>query len=468
PTHYNHYHAAVPAAVPLPSAPAELPRSDEWDELFTRFSSVMGLPGAEHVRHRLQVEFGLIIDRTDFAAENGLSPEDVHRLRQALDTRGTSVPHLKGALLRLMSEVYEVNITLASAASGFHDNYGFAPGYPRTVSLGHPDTQVTSGPASPHPQSTPIRTGQSATPHPTPQPPPPTSTTEAPLPEPPDHVVNWRPGKDGPATLREYLKTLKEKGELPDRVSLIPDKQGKLGPGMAAWVKAWAQGLQGKPAPDGHPYTQRAVAKLSGKLITQVSVGNYWREAAPPLPPPPDHVVTWRPSTDGPATLRAYLKTLEEKGELPDRVSLPKKKNGRLGPGMAAWVKAWAQGLQGKPAPDGHPYTQKEVAKLSGKLINQTSVGNYWREAAPPLPPPPDHVVTWRPSTDGPATLHAYLKKLEEKGELPDRVSLTPDKQGKLGPGMAAWVKAWAQGLQGKPAPNGHPYTLPFDLHLLL
>ncbi|MEO3781676.1 hypothetical protein ABGB16_33905, partial [Micromonospora sp. B11E3] len=42
PTHYNHYHAAVPAAVPLPSAPAELPRSDEWDELFTRFSSVMG------------------------------------------------------------------------------------------------------------------------------------------------------------------------------------------------------------------------------------------------------------------------------------------------------------------------------------------------------------------------------------------------------------------------------------------
>ncbi|MFF5075337.1 hypothetical protein ACFY2R_30185, partial [Micromonospora olivasterospora] len=122
PTHYNHYNAAVPAPVPSQSVPAELPRSDEWDRLFTRFSSVMGLPGAEDVRRSLQAEFDLIIDRTNFAEEHGLSPEDVHRLRQALDTRGTSVPHLKGALLRLMSEVYEVNITLASAASGFRDN----------------------------------------------------------------------------------------------------------------------------------------------------------------------------------------------------------------------------------------------------------------------------------------------------------------------------------------------------------
>ncbi|MFF5075340.1 hypothetical protein ACFY2R_30200, partial [Micromonospora olivasterospora] len=422
PTHYNHYNAAVPAAVPLPSAPAELPRSDEWDQLFTRFSSVMGLPGAEDVRRSLQAQFDLIIDRTDFAEANGLSPEDVHRLRQALDTRGTSVPHLKGALLRLMSEVYEVNITLASAASGFHDNYGFAPGYPRMVALGHPDTQITSGPASPHTQSIPIRTGQSATPHPTPQPPPAASTTKAPLPEPPDHVVTWRPGKDGPQTFRAYLKRLEEKGELPDGVSL-PEKK-KLGRGMAAWVKAWAQGLQGKTAPDGHRYTQDEVAELSGKLITQESVRSYWREAAPSLPPPPDHVVTWRPGTDGPATLREYLKRLGEKGELPDGVSLTPDRQGRLGPGMGAWVKAWAQGC--KPAPDGHRYTQDEVATLSGKLITRQSVGSYWWEAAPSLPPPPDHVVTWRPGKDGPATLRAYLKTLEEKGELPDRVSLTP------------------------------------------
>ncbi|MEO3781526.1 hypothetical protein ABGB16_33070 [Micromonospora sp. B11E3] len=209
-----------------------------------------------------------------------------------------------------------------------------------------------------------------------------------------------------------------------------------------------------------HPYTQRAVAKLSGKLIDKTSVGTYWREAAPPLPPPPDHVVTWRPSKGGPATLREYLKTLEEKGELPDRVSLDTDRKGALGPGMAAWVKAWAQGLQDEPAPDDHPYTLDAVAKLSGKLINQTSVWRYWREAAPPLPPPPDHVVTWRPSKGGPATLREYLKTLKEKGKLPDRVSLNPDRKGALGPGMAAWVKAWAQGLQGEPAPDDHPYTL--------
>ncbi|WP_344751112.1 hypothetical protein, partial [Micromonospora olivasterospora] len=244
-----------------------------------------------------------------------------------------------------------------------------------------------------------------------------------------------------------------EKGELPDGVSLTPDRKGRLGPGMAAWVKAWAQGC--KTAPDGHRYTQKEVATLSGKLIAPESVGRYWLEGAPPLPPPPDHVVTWGPGTDGPATLREYLKTLEEKGELPDRVSLTPDRRGKLGPGMAAWVKAWAQGLQGKPAPDGHPYTEDEVATLSGKLITQESVRSYWREAA--LPPPPDHVVTWRPGKDGPATLREYLKTLEEKGKLPDGVSLPKKK--KLGPGMAAWVKAWAQRLQDKPTPDGHPYT---------
>ncbi|SCL17255.1 hypothetical protein [Micromonospora inyonensis] len=46
---------------------------------------------------------------------------------------------------------------------------------------------------------------------------------------------------------------------------------------------------------------------------------------------------------------------------------------------MAAWVKAWAQGLQDETTPDGHPYTLDAVATLSGNLINQSTVGKYWR-----------------------------------------------------------------------------------------
>ncbi|SCL17541.1 hypothetical protein GA0074694_2044 [Micromonospora inyonensis] len=209
-------------------------------------------------------------------------------------------------------------------------------------------------------------------------------------------MAHWRPGEDGPATLRAYLETL----ELPDGVSLDTDKKGALGLGMAAWVKAWAQGLRGETTPDGHPYTLDAVAALSGNLTTKPTVGNYWREVAPPLPPPPDHVVHWRPGGDGPVTLRAYLETVE----LPDRVSLDPDKKGRLGLGMAAWVKAWAQGLRGETTPYGHPYTQGAVVTLSGNLIIKSTVGRYWREAAP-LPEPPDHVAHWRPGEDGPATL---------------------------------------------------------------
>ncbi|WP_344750860.1 hypothetical protein, partial [Micromonospora olivasterospora] len=295
----------VPAPVPFPPVPAGLLRSGEWDRLFTRFSRAMGLGfatgedertrmrGAGDVRHRLRVEFDPLIDRTDFAERNGLSPADVATLRQALDARGTSALHLKEALLRLMSEVYEVNIILASAGSLFHDNYGSAPSYPRMVALDLSDTPIMPGPASLHAKEfIPASTARSAIPHPSPQPSPPVFTTALSLPEPPPpHVVNWRPRDGGPTTLREYLETL----ELPTGVSLNTDRQGRLTPGMAEWVKAWALGLQNETTPDGHRYTLKAVAELSGNLITKPSVARWWKEAGPSLPPPPPDVVNWRP-----------------------------------------------------------------------------------------------------------------------------------------------------------------------------
>ncbi|WP_344750579.1 hypothetical protein, partial [Micromonospora olivasterospora] len=66
--------------------------------------------------------------------------------------------------------------------------------------------------------------------------------------------------------------------ELPTGVSLNTDRQGGLTPGMAEWVKAWALGMQNETTPDGYPYRQRAVAELSGNLITKQSVGRWWKK----------------------------------------------------------------------------------------------------------------------------------------------------------------------------------------------
>ncbi|MFF5074272.1 hypothetical protein ACFY2R_24470, partial [Micromonospora olivasterospora] len=262
------------------------------------------------------------------------------------------------------------------------------------------------------------------------------------LPPPRPDVVNWRPRDGGPTTLREYLETL----NLPTGVSLNPDSRGRLTPGMNEWVKAWAQGLKYKTNPDGHPYTQEAVAELSGNLITQQTVGDWWEEVAPP--PPPD-VVNWRPRDGGPTTLREYLETLN----LPTGESLNADGQGNLTLGMNKWVKAWAQGLKYETTPDGHPYTQEAVAELSGNLITQQAVGKWWRKVG--TAPPPD-VVNWRPRDGGHTTLREYLETLN----LPTGVSLNPNGKKKLTPGMSKWVKAWAQGLQYEPTtPDGPTYT---------
>ncbi|MGH9283582.1 MAG: hypothetical protein ACRD0S_11680, partial [Acidimicrobiales bacterium] len=71
----------------------------------------------------------------------------------------------------------------------------------------------------------------------------------------------------------------------------------------------------------------------------------------------------------------------------------------------------------------------------------------------------PDDVVAWRPdgSPGGPATLREYLQR---RG-LPAGESLTPDRSGRLMPGVREWVWRWAVGLRGQTNPGtSRRYTL--------
>ncbi|MFI2652867.1 hypothetical protein ACH494_35265, partial [Micromonospora fulviviridis] len=140
---------SVSVSVPLPSLPAGLLRSDVWDRLFAQFLDRVGAGVAvlslgertpDAVRDHLRDSFDDLVDRTDVLDEGraALSPDDRVLVRQALDARGTSVPRLTGALPHLLSEAFSINVTVAPAGSGPHENGGVAPWYDRTVALDLP------------------------------------------------------------------------------------------------------------------------------------------------------------------------------------------------------------------------------------------------------------------------------------------------------------------------------------------
>ncbi|WP_256371512.1 WD40 repeat domain-containing protein, partial [Micromonospora sp. MW-13] len=116
--------------------------------MFTQFldrtgdgvAASLGERTPDAVRDHLRDSFNHFVDRTNVLDQGraGLSPGDRALLRQALDARGTAVPRLTGALPHLLSEAFSVNVTVAPAGSGPHENGGVAPWHDRTVALDLP------------------------------------------------------------------------------------------------------------------------------------------------------------------------------------------------------------------------------------------------------------------------------------------------------------------------------------------
>ncbi len=219
-------------------------------------------------------------------------------------------------------------------------------------------------------------------------------------------------------------------------------------------MRSWVLRLHGQENPATNvAYDPQEVADLSGNLVTPTMVDSWW-----PLPPAPPQVSGWRPSPggQGPSTLRAFLEQMRDGPGLRPGVSLTVDRQGKLGPGMMAWVRSWALGLyeQENPATKS-VYTGDQVADLSGNLVTYSAVRSWWQKAAPPLPPVDPEVEQWRPSPggQGPSTLRAFLQQMRDRRGLSPGVSLIVDLKGSLLPGMRAWVRSWVLGLRGQENP---------------
>ncbi|MEU3771109.1 hypothetical protein AB0E55_39120, partial [Amycolatopsis keratiniphila] len=91
----------------------------------------------------------------------------------------------------------------------------------------------------------------------------------------PADVVGWRPEEGGPETLRAYL----EARDLPEGVSVTP-ASGRLNVATMHWVRAWVEGRANEVASGaGQRYSHRALARLSGGLVSEHAVGMWLREA---------------------------------------------------------------------------------------------------------------------------------------------------------------------------------------------
>ncbi|MEO3781457.1 hypothetical protein ABGB16_32670, partial [Micromonospora sp. B11E3] len=113
-------------APPVPAAPApaspEIVDSPEWDGFFQRVldraggqvAETLGLPAVEidDVRHYLAVEVDRIVGRTDFRDRLDLSGPSLGVLREALDSRGRSVPGLTRVLPHLVSVAFGIDIAV--------------------------------------------------------------------------------------------------------------------------------------------------------------------------------------------------------------------------------------------------------------------------------------------------------------------------------------------------------------------
>ncbi len=406
------------------------------------------------------------------ASDRPLDPDELAAVRDVVDNWRTQWAAPTGEFLSpLLAHATGSRITiLRVTAQQVHPTHTYGPDTGRPVTLYHtaanpddlddPDIYNHYNAAVPAPtqqQSGPPPSNATSAPVPTHRPQGNKSRKAAPpLPPTPTEVEQWRPSPDGqgPSTLRAFLEQMRDGPGLRPGVSLPVDRNARLGPGMRAWVRSWALKLHGQENPATKSvYTTRQVADLSGGVHTS-AVDRWWREAAPPLPPVPLQVSGWRPSPggQGPSTLRAFLEQMRDGPGLRPGVSLTVDRNGRLGPGMRAWVRSWALGLSGQENPATKSvYTSDQVADLSGNLVVASAVRGWWQEAAPPLPPVEPEVEHWRPSPDGqgPSTLRAFLQQME----LPSGVSLIVDRNGSLLPGMRAWVRSWALGLSGQENP---------------
>ncbi|GHH56444.1 WXG100-like domain-containing protein [Lentzea cavernae] len=258
-----------------------------------------------------------------------------------------------------------------------------------------------------------------------------TTASKGNLLETPEEVLTWRPRADGSQTLRGFLDQL----DLPRGVDLGRGSGGRLNHVVETWVHAWVDRLRDPGNGGGPAIDPERVAAASGGLVTAEQVRE--REAARrPVSQllPPREVVTWRPSADGPQTLREVVERLD----LPPGISLERDGTGKLNAATRSWVEAWVRGF-GDRVVDGRLVTTGKIAELSGGLVVQNTVSRWLRAGQQTAAP--RAVLDWTPAADGtgPRTLGQFL----DNHPLPPGVTLVRKGNGGLPTTINSWVREW-------------------------
>ncbi|MGW4133103.1 hypothetical protein, partial [Amycolatopsis japonica] len=233
-------------------------------------------------------------------------------------------------------------------------------------------------------------------------------------------------------------------GTTPDGMPYLPDASGR------GWL--WRVGAQGLL--EGSRYPLPVPDKAPDALGLEKP-----RHLGPRIAGIPAKVLNWRPGDDGTYTLRAFLKFMEQEGEL-----VPQDASG--------WVKAWAVRLYyGTKTSSGRLIlTRSDVVRMSGGLISEFTlkvlvcdvdegersfVDLGIAEPDEPVAPAsdawldaPDDVVNWSPGRDGPQTLHDYLIGKEPHTGF----AFIRGRTGSNGPALG-WINAWVAAQRGKGTP---------------
>ncbi|MFE5570040.1 hypothetical protein ACFQ68_33975 [Amycolatopsis japonica] len=278
-------------------------------------------------------------------------------------------------------------------------------------------------------------------------------------------VMIWRPVGD--ETLRDLLADLHEQRPLPRGSGLRPDEKYGLSREARDLINDWARGLRGE-------CSARHVEKISGKLITNPSVGRLWKalEDQEKLKSSGAvvlsgevwaesdwewlraEVMIWRPV--GNETLRDFLAELHKQRPLLHGSGLrPDEKSG-LSREARDLIYDWVKGLKGE-------YEPRDVEKISGRLITYRTVVKLWKPGEDQGNPKESgeavlsnevwtadelraQVLEWIPGEY--RTLRELFAALRAQRPLPDDIVLKPednsDRKLASSPAAVELINAWA------------------------
>jgi len=209
--------------------------------------------------------------------------------------------------------------------------------------------------------------------------------------------VEWEPSKAVPTLWDLLVKRQADQG-LPAGISLAlkPPYGTLMCKTWVEMVKLWALelGQQTKiehtetPRENEAPFDTNCVAELSGTVVSANTVRDFWREPVKQLSQQDrdrlrDPVVGWRPSSDGPTTLWAFLQRMRAEQGLPPGVLLALSVR-RLSHWMWDLVRSWGLGMLKETDPTtGDPYVRNRVVALSGGLFSFPALDSWLKQDEP-------------------------------------------------------------------------------------